>query len=54
MVDYRVTWSATGGVIGYIHNVDHVVSGADITFFFDAAGNVLFQTMTPVTAFVQI
>lgn len=54
MADYRITWSATGATIGYLHNIDRVVSGSDLTFFFYPTGIVASEMFTSLIAFVQL
>lgn len=54
MADYRLVWTATGATIGYLHNVDRVVSGSDLTFFFDSTSRVISETNTANISFVEI
>ncbi len=54
MADYRVTWSATGDTIGFVHNVVSVVSGTDLTFFIGQDGNVITAMNTSEIAFVAL
>lgn len=49
-----MSWVATGDVIGYLHQVNRVVSGSDLTFFFDSGGNVISEMFTSLIAFVQL
>lgn len=54
MTDYRLVWSATGDVVGYLHKIVNVVSGSDLTFFYDSFGKVIMETNTTNVSFVAI
>jgi 16S rRNA U1498 N3-methylase RsmE len=54
MSSYRIAWAATGDTIGYIHQVFRVVSGADLTFFFDHSNIVMAELNTALISYVAL
>ncbi len=51
---YRIVWTPTSATIGYIFQIGRVVSGTDLTFWFDAQNRLSLETETANVSFVQV